>query len=65
MVTVNNKIIIKDLIIPDNHVRIWVSNKKDFFNMITSDDKESEGLYFFNGKEYFIFGEGMVFIYEE
>lgn len=62
MGTVNKKIIIKDIHVPDNYIKIVVSNEKDFFGMI-----EDEGSYFCNvaETEYLVFGEGMVFIYEK
>jgi len=62
METQNKKeIIVKDIYIPDNYIKVLIKNEKDFF-----DTMEDEANYFYkeSSKECFVFGEGLVFIYE-
>jgi hypothetical protein len=65
MVIANKKIEIKEIVIPDGYVRVWLTNEKDFFNTIAPEEGDKEGgNYFVIGNTYIALGEGVVFYYD-
>lgn len=66
MVTVKNKqVIIKEIVIPDSYVRIWLTSEEDFFNTILPEEGEEDGgNYFKVGNTYIALGDGVVFYYD-